>query len=108
MIEVVESDGEWSDLEDSTFESYPVKRSEKGKNRAKPYEPRKQIPQDKTIEIERNQPMEDVPRSEGINEEKLRKSKSYRFDAWDTVKRLPVPITLQDLAQLSPTVKQQI
>ena len=46
--------------------------------------------------------------SESQKEQKLRKSKIYRFNAWDAVKNIQVPITFSDLTQISPIIRQQL
>jgi len=107
---------DWDD-EDSGFEvdySYPVDATPKKKQRATPYPGKrtKPVEQPQPVEIpsqlQDTQMSEPIPRSESQKEQGLRKSKTYRFNAWDAVKNMPVPISLKDLAQMNPAVRQQL
>ena len=122
-------------FEDSEEEEYyPVetgRRSGRPKKLATPYErpdkrkgkekevPRTilkrsepEIPQDSDMELEEEarRIVQEItpPQSESSKETRLRKSKTYKYDAWTDLKARQPNITFEELMQLSPQVKQSL
>ena len=62
-------------------------------------------------EVQQDSDMEEAtpaPRSESQKERKLRKSRTYMYDAWEDMKGRQVQMTFEQAAQLNPTLKQQL
>ncbi len=52
--------------------------------------------------------MKEAPRSEGDKEQRLRKSKTYNFNAWEALENEKVVVTWAQLAQICPTARRQL
>src|SRR4051812_13742969 len=52
--------------------------------------------------------MKEAPRSEGNKEQRLRKSKTYNFNAWEALENEQVVVTWAQLAQICPTARRQL
>jgi hypothetical protein len=94
-------------------EVYPIEKRAAGRPRKQPYprNPNKRTATAETGETQHNERMDDTPElihSESTTEMKLKKTKTYDFNAWKALSQEQPNITWEQLLQICPKARVQV
>ena len=110
----------YSEAEDENIYAFPVQRKEPTRSTRKPYtrkdkrtEERQAPPQAQPMERDLSEP-EEIPHSESMAEQNIatkrgkKGTRQYEYNPWQAIGDLKADISIKQLAQISPMVRQSL